>query len=315
MTGTKKGATLLFLAFLAAILVAFSLLNPHFMTAANMLKAFQHLSLAALAALGLTFVITVGHSDMSFHYIACFASMTMSWFISVGYGAATAVLIGLACGAFFGLANGILVGRFRLPDMVVTIGMGTAVYGLAYIYSDGRFIYKNFLQSGIMQLNQGKWLGVPVPVYILIGVYLAGWLLLHRTTAGRRMYAVGGNRAAAEFAGVRAALTIAVAFALCTLLSSLANVIMASSQGKGEIKAGLNFLMPAWAAVYVGISVFGRPTVHGTFLGVFLMSIMQNGFTLMSVSFYYMDFVIAATLVISIALANRRYFTFRASRA
>ena len=315
MAGQKKNATLVFLAFLAVILIAFSLLSEHFMTAANMIKAFQHLSLAALAALGLTFVITVGHSDMSFHYIACFASMTMSWMISMGCGAVVSALGGLLCGACFGLVNGVLVGKFRLPDMVVTIGLGTAVYGLAYIYSDGRFIYKNFLQSGIMQLNQGKWLGVPIPVYILAAAYLFGWFFLHHTVIGRRMYAVGNNRTAAEFSGVRAFLIIILAVTLCALLASVANVIMASSQGKGEIKAGLNFLMPAWAAVYVGISVFGRPTIYGTFLGTFLMSIMQNGFTLMAVSFYYMDFVIAATLIISIAVANRRYFTLAVSRS
>lgn len=314
MSGQKKNATLVFLGFLAAVLVAFSLANEHFMTSANMIKAFQHLSLSALAALGLTFVIAVGHSDMSFHYISCFASMTMSYMISLGYGVVASVAVGLLGGAFFGLVNGVLVGRFRLPDMVVTIGLGSAVYGLAYVYSDGRFLYKNFLKSGIMQLNQGKFLGIPAPIYILIGCYAVCWLLLHHTVVGRRLYAIGGNRTAAEYSGTRTYRYIILAFVLSALFASLANIILASSQGKGEIRPGLNFLMPAWAATYVGISVFGRVTVYGTLLGTFLISIMQNGFTLMSVSFYYMDFVIAATLIVSLAVANRRYFSLAMAR-
>lgn len=314
MSGQNKNATFVFFGFLVAVLVVFSLLNEHFMTSTNMIKAFQHLSLTALAALGLTFVIAVGHSDMSFHFASCFAAMTMSWMIAAGYGVGISILGGLIGGGIFGLANGLLVGRFRLPDMVVTIGIGSVAYGLAYIYSDGRFIYRNFLKSGIMQLNQGKFLGLPYPIYILAASYFLCWLLLHRTSIGRRMYAVGGNRTAAEFSGTRAYLYVLLAFIICAGFASLANIIMASSQGKCDIRSGLAFLMPAWAGVYVGISVFGKVTVYGTLLGTFLISIMQNGFTLMSVSFYYMDFVIAATLMISIAVANRRYFTLAMSR-
>ena len=240
--------------------------------------------------------------------------MTMSWMIAEGYNVPLSVVCGIIGGGAFGLANGILVGRLRLPDMVVTIGVGSAVYGLAYIYSDGRFIYKNFLKSGIMQLNQGKLFGLPFPVYILDDSYFLAWLLLHHTSVGRRMYDVGGNRAAAEFTGIRAYVYIILAFIFCACFASFANIIMASSQGKCDIRSGLAFLMPAWAGVYVGISIFNRVTIYGTLLGTFLISIMQNGFTLMSVSFYYMDFVIAITLIISIAVANRRYFTLAMSR-
>lgn len=314
MSGQNKNAALVFIGFLVAVLIVFSLLNEHFMTSINMIKAFQHLSLTALAALGLTFVIAVGHSDLSFHYTSCFAAMTMSWMIAAGHNVPLSVACGIAAGGVFGLVNGILVGKFRLPDMVVTIGVGSAVYGLAYIYSDGRFIYKNFLKSGIMQLNQGKFLGLPYPIYILAASYFLAWLLLHRTSVGRRMYAVGGNRTAAEFAGTRAYVYIILAFILCACFASLANIIMASSQGKCDIRSGLAFLMPAWAGVYVGISIFNRVTIYGTLLGTFLISIMQNGFTLMSVSFYYMDFVIAITLIVSIAVANRRHFTLSLSR-
>lgn len=314
MTGSKRNAIWIFAVALAIIMIVFSLLNPHFMTAANMLKAFQHLSITAIAALGLTFVIVAGHSDMSFHYISCFAAMTMSYCISLKCGVVPSIVIGLATAALFGVVNGMLVGRFRLPDMVVTIGLGTAVYGLAYIYSGGTYIYRNFTTSGIMQLNNAKPLGVPLPIWFLAALYLAAWVLLHRTTFGRRLVAVGGNRNAAEFSGIRASLQVLAAFVICAVLASFTNMILVASQGKGELKSGLNLLMPAWAASFVGISIFGRATVYGTFIGAFLISIMQNGFTLMSISFYYMDFVIAMVLIVSIAVANRHYFTFRRYR-
>ncbi len=88
------------------------------------------------------------------------------------------------------------------------------------------------------------------------------------------------------------------------MFSSLANIIQVASQGKGEIKAGITLLMPAWSAVFVGFSIFKRATVHGTFLGAFLIAIMQNGFTMLSVPFFYMDFIVGITLIFSIIAAN-----------
>ena len=286
------------------ILGIFGLSSQQFLTLGNILKAFKHLSITAISALGLTFVVAIGHNDMSFHYISCFAAMTMSWLISLGISPVPAVIGGLLPPVIFGAVNGISVGRYKLPDMIVTIGFGSAIYGLAYIYSGGSYIYKNFIESGILMLNNGSLLGLPLPVIFLFILYLLAWILLHKTKHGRRFYAIGSNKTAAEFSAIRIHRYIIAAFVICAVLASFTNMIQIAAQGKGYLKGGLMLLMPSWAAVFVGISVFRKPTVHGTFIGAFLISIMQNGFTLLSVPFYFMDFIIGVVLILSILISN-----------
>ncbi|MBF9014570.1 MULTISPECIES: ABC transporter permease [unclassified Oceanispirochaeta] len=289
------------------VLIIFGTFSEQFFTVGNFLKAFKHLSITAISALGLTFVVSIGHNDMSFHYFSCFSAMTMSWLIGLGFPPLAAILIGLLPAVLFGFINGVAIGTLELPDMIVTIGLGSAVYGLAYIYSGGSYIYRNFQKSGIMELNNATVAGLPLPVIFLIILYFSAWLLLHRSVHGRRFYAIGSNKTAALFSAIPVKKYIIAAFVICAVLSSFTNMVQIAAQGKGYLKGGLMLLMPSWAAVFVGISIFKKPTVYGTFLGAFLISIMQNGFTLMAVPFYFMDLVIGIVLIFSIIISGLEF--------
>lgn len=296
---------LLFFVVLAVIMGIFSALSPKFLTVDNLLRAFKHLSVTSLAALGLTFVIAVGHSDMSFHFVSCFAAMTMSYFIGmVEWAPLPSILMGLAGGLVFGIISGVAVGKFKLPDMIATIGIGSFAWGLAYLYNKGNYIYQNFLSSGIIEFSDGSVGGIPNPVLYLFIFYFLAYVLLHRSKYGRGFYAVGSNRIAAKFSGIRIERYIIAAFVLSNVLTSFTNMVQTAAQGNGNVKGGLVLLMPAYAAVFVGISVFKKPSVLGTFLGAFLIGIMQNGFTLMNAPFYIMDMIVGITLIGSIILSR-----------
>ncbi len=298
-------SVIIFLCILAGIMAIFSFLAPQFMTANNLLRALKHLSVTSLAALGLTFVVVVGHSDMSFAFVSCFAGMTMSYFIGiVGWPPVPSIIMGLLGGMIFGFLNGIAVGRFKLPDMIVTIGIGSFAWGLAYLYNKGNYIYTNFLTSGIIEFSDGRLLGIPFPVIYLFLFYIVAYLLLHRTKYGRGFYSVGSNRIAAVFSGIKIERYIIAAFVISCTLASFTNMVMTAAQGNGNVKGGLVLLLPAWAAVFIGISVFKKPTVIGTFLGAFLLSIMQNGFTLLNAPFYIMDLIVGLTLILSIVISR-----------
>jgi ribose transport system permease protein len=295
----------MFFVILGIVMGVFSFLSPRFMTVDNMLRALKHLSITSLAALGLTFVIAVGHADMSFHFVSCFAAMTMSYFIGImAWAPLPSILLGILGGLIFGLINGFAVGKFKLPDMVATIGIGTFSWGLAYLYNKGNYIYQNFLTSGIIQFSDGNWQGIPYPVIYLFVFYILAYILLHRTKYGRGFYSVGSNRIAAKFSGIKVQHYIIAAFVLSNVLASFTNMVMTAAQGNGNVKGGLILLMPAYSAVFVGVSVFKKPTIIGTFIGSFLISIMQNGFTLMSAPFYIMDLVVGLTLIISIIISR-----------
>src|SRR5262245_5356539 len=132
----ELGPVAVFLGILASIIIAFSFASDQFFTAANLTSDLKHLSVTALAALGLTFVVVVGHSDMSFHFVSCFAGMTMSYFIGQGAGPTVSILAGLVAGALFGTVSGVAVGKIKLPDVIVTIALGSVAWGLAYLYSN-----------------------------------------------------------------------------------------------------------------------------------------------------------------------------------
>jgi simple sugar transport system permease protein/ribose transport system permease protein len=214
------------------------------------------------------------------------------------------IIIGLAGGLLFGLISGVAVGRFKLPDMIATIAIGSTAWGLAYLYSNGNYIYKNFLTSGIISFSDGKLFGIPYPVIYLFAFYILGYILLHMTAYGRRFYATGSNKIAAAFSGVKVEAYIIAAFAICSFMASFTNIMLTAAQGNGNVKGGLVLLMPAWAAVFVGISVFRKPTVIGTFFGAFLIAIMQNGFTLLNAPFYIMDLIVGLTLIGAILVSK-----------
>lgn len=295
---------IIFMGIMVTVLVVFSLASEHFLTSTNILLALKHLSITSLTALGLTFVVVTGYSDMAFHFLSCFAAMTMSYLIGLGWQPVPSILVGLVAGAFFGVLNGLAVGRFKLPDMVATIGLGSVAWGVAYLYSGGSYIYKNFFTSGILQLSDAKVGAIPLPVVYMFTLYFVAYVLLHRSKFGRRFYAIGSNQLAARFSGIRVSNYIVAAFIISAVLSSFTNMVMTAAQGNGNVKGGLVLLMPAYAAVFVGISIFKKPTVLGTFFGAFLISMMQNGFTLLSAPFYVMDLVVGTVLLVSIVLSK-----------
>jgi ribose/xylose/arabinose/galactoside ABC-type transport system permease subunit len=294
------------------ILFSFFEYDKGFLTSRNMRMLFTHMSISAITALGLTYVIAVGHFDMSFYLVGCLAAMTTSYLNktdlmmnsfmlgNIHAFVIPAVLAGIAVGCLWGLISGIAVGIYKLDDMVTTIGTGFIAFGMAYLYTKGSFIYDNFLSSGITEINDAKWFTIPFPIVLMVGLYFISYLVLSRSKYGRCFYATGGNKVAAVFSGVRVKTYIIIAFIVCAGFTSLAAIMTTAAQGVGNVKASLNFLMPAYAAVYIGIAVFKKPTVIGTFFGALFSAIMLNGFTLMALPFYLGDLIIAAAMIIAI---------------
>ena len=280
------------------------LIGESFLTVANFVNLFKHMSVTALVGLGLTFVIAVGYADMSFHFVSCFAGMTTGYLIACGVSPVWSVVVGCGSGAAFGAINGVMVGRFKLPDMVATLGLGAIAFGMAYLYSRGSYIFTNFRTSGIMLLNSAKPLTIPLPVLLMVGAYAIGFLVLHCSTFGRRFYAIGSNPTAARFSGVRVGWYILAAFVICAVVASFTNMIQGAAQGNANVKGGLPLLMPGYATVFLGVSIFKKPTVIGTFLGALLIGLVQNGIMLMQMQFYTMEVVMGVLLIVAIVLSR-----------
>ena len=286
------------------VIVTFQILQPTFLSSANIINMLQSVSTTVIAAIGLTFVIAIGRSDISFYMSSCFCGVLMAWLISMGWSPLPAILCGVVAGAFWGSVSGLAVGRLKLPDIITTIAIGSIAFGLGYVFSDGAFIMQNFIEAKTHYLSQYVILSLPLPVYIMALIMAVSYYLLERSRFGRAFYAVGATEKAAYLSGVNVNRTIVLAYVICGTFAAIAALIMTARQGYGNVKIGMTLLMPCFTAVYIGMSVFKRPCVLGTFLGALLVTAIATGFTSINIPFYWSNLVTGFVLIFAILLSK-----------
>ncbi len=296
-----------FAGLLVLVAIVFGALSPQYLTRNNVSAILRHMSADGIAGLGLTFVIVVRRFDLSFPGIASLGAMSTGWLIALGYPLLTSIAGGIAIGAACGLLNGIAISVIGLPDIVTTIAMGSITYGLSYIYSNGATISDNFMESGILDINDRQIAYLDAPIFFMLVLYALAWVVLHRSRFGRGFYATGENPRSALFSGISVRLYVASAFVLTAALSVWAGILHCAEAGQADPSAGDGFLTPAFASVYLGAALFGTASIPATFAGTLLISAMLNGFTLLSVPYYFGDAIISIVLVVAISVFDPRF--------
>jgi len=192
------------------------------------------------------------------------------------------------------------VAKWYVAPFIVTLGMMSAARGLTFVYSDGRPIPG--LSDSFKWIGGGTLLGVPVPVWILLIVFLISTFVLYRTRIGRYVYAVGGNEESAVISGVNVKRVKIFVYAISGLLAGLAGIILTSRVTSGLPQAGQSYELDAIAAVVIGGTSLngGKGKLWGTMIGVLLIGVINNGLDLLNVSSYYQ--LIVKGLVIAIAV-------------
>lgn len=289
-----------FLGFCALVLVIgafFSISEPRFLSYVSLNGIVRHMAANGLAALGLTFVVIVRKFDLSIVGVASFSAMSMGAIIAAGYPLWVAILGGIGIGIVIGLISGIAIGRFHLPDIVATIAIGSICSGLAFLYTGGRSIFQNFFNSGIIELNDARIMGMAVSLWILIAIYGLAWFVMHRTRTGVTFYATGENPVAAFYSGIPVWRFVTLAYVLCAVCTVLAVLLILAESGNAETNKGANLMMPAYAGVFLGAAIMGGTSVLATLAGILLITMLLDGFSLMGVPFYYSDGVVSLILL------------------
>lgn len=286
------------------VIVIFQILQPQFLSKDNIINIVQSVSTTVIAAIGLTFVIAVGRSDISFYMSSCFCGVLMAWLVSLGWHPIPSMIVGIIAGAGWGTLSGFAVGKLKLPDIITTIAIGSIAFGLGYVFSDGAFIMTNFIEAKTHYISQYLILGIPLPVYFMLIVMAITYYMLEKSSFGRNFYAVGATEKAAYLSGVNVNKTIISAYVICGTLAALAAIIMTARQGYGNVKIGMTLLMPCFTAVYIGMSVFKRPCVIGTFLGALLVTTIATGFTSINIPYYWSNLVTGIVLILAILLSK-----------
>jgi ribose/xylose/arabinose/galactoside ABC-type transport system permease subunit len=308
--GARFVAALLRVGLLPVLLIAavavFWLMEENFVQPRNATNIGRQLSFLLIVTMAQMLVLLTAEIDMSVGFTIALTSVVSSK-IMVDHGVLLGLLAGLGVGLVIGLVNGVIVARFRVPSFIVTIGMGSIAFGLALQISSGSPIsgLPASFTSALGNSNLGI---VPVSLLIALGVFAVLYLVLNWTTLGRYFYAVGGGENAARLVGVPVFRTKVLAFVLCSVLTSLAGILLTARVSSGEPNLGGDLLiMSIAAAVLGGTSFFGGEGRLGLVaVGALFLVVLNNGMNLIRVSSYTQGIVLGVLLVTAVVVDRLR---------
>jgi ribose transport system permease protein len=316
---TSTGATLmrssfgrnlgLVVALLVLCLVGLATSGERFASVDNLLTILRLASVIGVVSIGMTFVITGGGIDLSVGAIVALASVWATtlatqtlandyhWTLMVS----TALLVGAACG----LVNGALVAYGRVVPFIATLAMLAGARGLAEILADRRTQIVDV--DGFTDFFGASPFGVPALVIIFALVAAAGWVLLNRTTFGRRTFAVGGNPEAARLAGIKVQRHTVMLYALVGLCCGIAALMIMARTTTGSSTHGTLYELDAIAAVVIGGTLLsgGRGTIVGTVFGVLIFTTLTNVFILNNLSISAQSVAKGLIIVVAVLLQQR----------
>jgi rhamnose transport system permease protein len=298
-----KWEVILLLIFLVVIAVSASI-SPYFLDLFNIMNTTFNFMEKALVALPITLVILCGDIDISVAGIMALSSLLMGAASAAGAGSAMLVLIGLGTGLAAGFLNGFLIVRFSIPSIAVTIGSMSLFRGIAYAVL-GDKAYTRYPRP-FAYLGQGYIGDSAVPFELVLFVVLAVvfGLLLHRTTFGRKVYAIGNNATAARFSGVPVHGMRLLIFCLSGLMSGLASVLLTSRIGSTRPNIAEGWELEIITTVVLGgVAISGgQGNILGVIISIFLIGFLKFGMGLINVPGVVMNIVIGFLLIIAILL-------------
>ena len=311
-----------FLALLLLVLVI-SIISPEFRTADNFLSLLRQTTFNGLIAFGMTCVILSDGIDLSVGSTFALSAIICAEMIIHNVPAFLAIAASLLVGTLLGAISGILVTKGRLQPFIATLITMTAYRGISMIITDGKpisrlassienekgaFLFKA-LGKGNLEFGPADkpWFAIPIPVIILIVTLIIFWFILHKTTFGRRVYATGSNAKCANLVGVNTSKTKISVYAISGFLSALAGLIMISRLDSAQPTLGSGYELDAIAAVALGGTSMsgGRGKIIGTFAGVLIIGVLNNGMNILGVNSYYQE-VIKAIVILVAVLSDRK---------
>jgi ribose transport system permease protein len=249
-----------------------SLLSPTYL-----LLQLKVASFLGIVAAGMMIVVLLGHIDLSVPWtIAASAMLATAW------GGPLAIPIGLGFGLLVGIFNGLGVAYLRVPSMIFTLGVNVMLRGFMVMLTGG-FSPSSVPTPAMLLIAKGDVLGIPNPVIVWVLVSIAISFLLRRTAFGRYVYSTGNSEAAVYLSGISTRLVLVASFALCSLLSALAGLLIAGYSSKAFQAMGDPYLLPSIAAVVVGGTniLGGSGRYSGTVAGTILIVILQSVLSVM----------------------------------
>ena len=283
------GAALTAFVGLIIIYVAFGLIQPQVFSMRNILNLLRSMSKYLLIGVGQSYLLITGNIDLSIGSVVAMSAMISATMMSSGVIVPVAILVALVCCLAVGVVNGVLVGKFRLPPFIATMGTMFVGRGIAYMVNGNR--NTNAISSGIGKeaadkfqnfFYYGSTAGVYNTFWIALIIFLIFFFLLSKTRTGRHIYAIGSNADAAKLSGVSVLSTVTKAYMVSAFCSFVVGLILCAQAGMGNMEAGNVYEMYGVAAgVIGGVSPLGGTgLLLGTFAGAAVWQTLENGLSM-----------------------------------
>ncbi|GAB4193927.1 MAG: sugar ABC transporter permease [Thalassobaculales bacterium] len=287
-----------------AMFAAFAVASDRFLTAANLFVVLKQISFITILALGFALALITAELDLSFGSVCSLGAVVCGGLIHHGYGIPIAVAAGLATGLLFGLANGLLVTRAKIPSLIATLATGSIAVGCAFMITGG-VAFVGRWKPEFLWIGRGSIGGVPI---LALWTALAAVLclfLIKQTRLGLHMVATGEAEDAARLAGIATRRMKLLGLAASGLAAGVTAVLLTSSLSSADAQTAADFLLIAIAAVLLGMTMFepGRANVPGTIVGALMIGGLSNGLVLAGAPYYVQHIVLGLIILASVGIS------------
>lgn len=292
---------------LVVLFIIASIASPVFLRPANLINLVRQAAALGIMAVGQTFVMLTGGIDLS---VASLAATTNVVSATMMDGrdemVLPAVLITLGIAVLVGLVNGYLITKRGIPPFIMTLGMLILLQGARFVYSGG--VPRGSIPDGLRFIGTGSVAGIPTPVILLAIIAIIGGVVLNRTSFGRRVYAVGGNKRATRLSGIRVDWVIIGTYVICSVLAAVSGLVLTGYIGLTDIWVARGYDLDSVAVVVVGGTALegGRGGIGGTIAGVMILAILFNLVNLLNLNVESQLVIKGIVIIAAVALYSRR---------
>ncbi len=295
---------------LIATSAAIAFLNTRFLSWSNILTVLRQTSINAIIATGMTFAILIGGIDLSVGSVLGLCGAIAATMVSSGTNVVLAVLTALVLGTAIGYLNGTLITTGGLQPFIATLGTVTLLRGAILVFTQGRPISTGNTPSSeyFSEIGTGFLGPIPIPVYIMILVFIVAYYILNHTRIGRYIYATGSNEEATMYSGIKTARVKRFVYAISGMMAALAGILLTARLGSAQPTSGAGYELDAIAAVVLGGTSMagGIGTIGGTAIGALIIGVLNNALNLMKVSSYYQDVAKGIVILIAVLLDRKQ---------
>ncbi len=290
---------------LVLLCIVITIVTPNFLSVSNITNVFTQVSVNAIIAIGMTFVILTGGIDLSVGSTLAISGAVGASIVKSTGKVFLAIIVAAVIGIAVGLINGLLVSKGKLQAFIVTLATMTIFRGATLVFTDGTPISK--LPEAFVKIGNGKLGFMPIPVIITIIIAIIAVYALSQTRFGRYLYALGGNEDASRLSGINTDKIKTLVYVVSGFASAIAGVIITSRIGSASPNAGTGFELDAIAAVVIGGTSLagGEGTITGTLIGALIIGVLNNGLNLMNVSPFYQSIVKGLVILIAVLLDKK----------